>query len=120
MPAVRSSPGRSATVTQSSLPSKRSPRPKRPAVRTGPDSRPALRWPDASAVLAPPASSKPQAPTSLARGRGGPSGSDGKTLGVGVGPAVSVGVARSEEHMSELQSLAYLVCRLLLEKKKHN
>src|SRR2546423_11614913 len=30
-------------------------------------------------------------------------------------PAV---MARSEEHTSELQSLAYLVCRLLLEKKK--
>src|SRR5687767_15334457 len=28
--------------------------------------------------------------------------------------------ARSEEHTSELQSLAYLVCRLLLEKKKQN
>src|SRR5687767_15764473 len=28
--------------------------------------------------------------------------------------------ARSEEHTSELQSLAYLVCRLLLEKKKLN
>src|SRR2546425_5089213 len=28
--------------------------------------------------------------------------------------------ARSEEHTSELQSLAYLVCRLLLEKKKKN
>src|SRR2546425_5994259 len=27
-------------------------------------------------------------------------------------------VVRSEEHTSELQSLAYLVCRLLLEKKK--
>src|SRR2546425_9716010 len=27
------------------------------------------------------------------------------------------GLARSEEHTSELQSLAYLVCRLLLEKK---
>src|SRR5205823_11752840 len=31
-------------------------------------------------------------------------------------PAVSI--ERSEEHTSELQSLAYLVCRLLLEKKK--
>src|SRR2546425_9712995 len=30
-------------------------------------------------------------------------------------PAVPL---RSEEHTSELQSLAYLVCRLLLEKKK--
>src|SRR2546425_8660359 len=29
-------------------------------------------------------------------------------------------LARSEEHTSELQSLAYLVCRLLLEKKKKN
>src|SRR5205823_13280746 len=28
------------------------------------------------------------------------------------------GASRSEEHTSELQSLAYLVCRLLLEKKK--
>src|SRR5687767_15238782 len=28
--------------------------------------------------------------------------------------------ARSEEHTSELQSLAYLVCRLLLEKKNKN
>src|SRR2546425_6986681 len=32
--------------------------------------------------------------------------------------AVSVSTGRSEEHTSELQSLAYLVCRLLLEKKK--
>src|SRR5205823_9600917 len=28
-------------------------------------------------------------------------------------------IFRSEEHTSELQSLAYLVCRLLLEKKKN-
>src|SRR2546425_9592488 len=35
-------------------------------------------------------------------------------------PRLRVGtiVLRSEEHTSELQSLAYLVCRLLLEKKK--
>src|SRR2546425_12316950 len=31
---------------------------------------------------------------------------------------VNVPSSRSEEHTSELQSLAYLVCRLLLEKKK--
>src|SRR2546425_3793948 len=31
---------------------------------------------------------------------------------------VGPGLLRSEEHTSELQSLAYLVCRLLLEKKK--
>src|SRR5262245_63129906 len=28
-------------------------------------------------------------------------------------------IGRSEEHTSELQSLRHLVCRLLLEKKKH-
>src|SRR2546425_8022347 len=33
-------------------------------------------------------------------------------------PGQGVHVGRSEEHTSELQSLAYLVCRLLLEKKK--
>src|SRR2546425_8875755 len=33
--------------------------------------------------------------------------------------AGALGVERSEEHTSELQSLAYLVCRLLLEKKKN-
>src|SRR3712207_7547473 len=31
-----------------------------------------------------------------------------------------LGLARSEEHTSELQSRQYLVCRLLLEKKKKN
>src|SRR2546425_6669907 len=39
------------------------------------------------------------------------SGSNASALSVAV-------VERSEEHTSELQSLAYLVCRLLLEKKK--
>src|SRR3712207_7798034 len=42
-------------------------------------------------------------------------------LGHHRGPAVGdrlVEVARSEEHTSELQSRQYLVCRLLLEKKK--
>src|SRR3989441_6213144 len=33
--------------------------------------------------------------------------------------SLSVDERRSEEHTSELQSLAYLVCRLLLEKKKN-
>src|SRR3712207_8592047 len=32
----------------------------------------------------------------------------------------AVRVGRSEEHTSELQSRQYLVCRLLLEKKKNN
>src|SRR3712207_8889689 len=30
-----------------------------------------------------------------------------------------IGLSRSEEHTSELQSRQYLVCRLLLEKKKN-
>src|SRR2546425_2078376 len=34
------------------------------------------------------------------------------------GPNMTTTAPRSEEHTSELQSLAYLVCRLLLEKKK--
>src|SRR3712207_8900331 len=35
-------------------------------------------------------------------------------------PAAPQPGARSEEHTSELQSRQYLVCRLLLEKKKKN
>src|SRR5205823_10218197 len=38
-------------------------------------------------------------------------------LGQGVGTVIVKEAVRSEEHTSELQSLAYLVCRLLLEKK---
>src|SRR5439155_20502466 len=34
-------------------------------------------------------------------------------------PRVTVQLPRSEEHTSELQSRGHLVCRLLLEKKKH-
>src|SRR2546425_6155661 len=53
-------------------------------------------------------------------------GNLGETSGTGVGftrdPRTGARhfYARSEEHTSELQSLAYLVCRLLLEKKKKN
>src|SRR2546425_3580787 len=39
---------------------------------------------------------------------------------VGGHPGIPSREGRSEEHTSELQSLAYLVCRLLLEKKKKN
>src|SRR5205823_13196726 len=40
-------------------------------------------------------------------------------LNVRIQDALHLAVSmRSEEHTSELQSLAYLVCRLLLEKKK--
>src|SRR2546425_7704224 len=40
-------------------------------------------------------------------------------FGTGNANPVLAGQSRSEEHTSELQSLAYLVCRLLLEKKKN-
>src|SRR3989441_8709459 len=44
----------------------------------------------------------------------------GRTLFTAVGCALChTPTLRSEEHTSELQSLAYLVCRLLLEKKKN-
>src|SRR3712207_7380983 len=42
----------------------------------------------------------------------------GRGPGVRVRGAESVLYCRSEEHTSELQSRQYLVCRLLLEKKK--
>src|SRR5687767_15252792 len=51
-----------------------------------------------------------------------PAGAKNQLLGVFhpdlVGIQVRVLQRRSEEHTSELQTLAYLVCRLLLDKKK--
>src|SRR2546425_8146578 len=41
-----------------------------------------------------------------------------KLVSVRFEPLPEAAEPRSEEHTSELQSLAYLVCRLLLEKKK--
>src|SRR5687767_15741170 len=41
-----------------------------------------------------------------------------RELGTACRPRRRSPCPRSEEHTSELQSLAYLVCRLLLEKKK--
>src|SRR3712207_8331626 len=45
---------------------------------------------------------------------------DGPTTSSTAGSACSAGERRSEEHTSELQSRQYLVCRLLLEKKKYS
>src|SRR3712207_8424421 len=53
----------------------------------------------------------PPARPGRARGRGGPYRTDSSR------PA-PLRALRSEEHTSELQSRQYLVCRLLLEKKK--
>src|SRR3712207_8834527 len=52
----------------------------------------------------------------IAKGRGG----DHSILGAEVAHTLCprLGLDRSEEHTSELQSRQYLVCRLLLEKKK--
>src|SRR2546425_3145664 len=64
------------------------------------------------------------------RGRSGRQGDPGQSIfflsleddlmrvALAAGAAAQLAV-RSEEHTSELQSLAYLVCRLLLEKKKN-
>src|SRR2546423_10432734 len=49
------------------------------------------------------------------RGMAGARGTSNLRCGA---PAANGRGPRSEEHTSELQSLAYLVCRLLLEKKK--
>src|SRR3712207_8415371 len=58
------------------------------------------------------------APRSAPRARGqGPW--SGRRIAVPVRHAAAGG-GRSEEHTSELQSRQYLVCRLLLEKKKNN
>src|SRR2546425_566741 len=59
-------------------------------------------------------------PVRLRRGSG--AAITGEYLGdIVISPATARRYARkrSEEHTSELQSLAYLVCRLLLEKKKN-
>src|SRR2546425_9365049 len=57
-----------------------------------------------------------QSASSAARRTSGGSGADWSCATISAAP--SPPQARSEEHTSELQSLAYLVCRLLLEKKK--
>src|SRR3712207_7104557 len=55
-------------------------------------------------------------------GEGGPGDVRGRKLRIAARPRAHVVgrpcQARSEEHTSELQSRQYLVCRLLLEKKK--
>src|SRR2546425_12246295 len=68
-----------------------------------PISRPCASWARPSSVTSPSAT-----PSTRARASWAPASPS----------ASGAATARSEEHTSELQSLAYLVCRLLLEKKK--
>src|SRR3712207_7926560 len=59
----------------------------------------------------------------LAQSIGAATGSDALAFFDAIAPIVhkdSIDMDRSEEHTSELQSRQYLVCRLLLEKKKYN
>src|SRR5438445_3841487 len=49
---------------------------------------------------------------------GGPTNGSNPSRNSGVREAIAAKPLRSEEHTSELQSRQYLVCRLLLEKKK--
>src|SRR5947209_15874648 len=70
---------------------------------------------------------KPWRPSAWPRSASSAGADDHRELRASVGKGVRVTVAecchavlqtRSEEHTSELQSRQYLVCRLLLEKKK--
>src|SRR3712207_8981295 len=82
--------------------------------RAGPRLRPDLRHPHPALAL----------PVRRGRRGGarflatGPVLSQGARLRLPVSSLRSVSRSRSEEHTSELQSRQYLVCRLLLEKKK--
>src|SRR2546429_3269171 len=54
------------------------------------------------------------------RRRAGKGGARRLSIARKCGRCASGGTKRSEEHTSELQSRLHLVCRLLLEKKKHH
>src|SRR3712207_6669179 len=84
-------------------------------VPRGGQATPASRRPAKAALISPPPSRRPcglriGSPASSARRTSSP--------GTPVAQACAASRARSEEHTSELQSRQYLVCRLLLEKKK--
>src|SRR5205823_12916277 len=72
----------------------------------------------------PPGRARPPAGAGRRLGRGAAAAAAARAepepapVGGGPGPRRPGPGRRSEEHTSELQSLAYLVCRLLLEKKK--
>src|SRR2546425_5723713 len=59
-------------------------------------------------------------PVSMARSEAGSTANTRMTCTIVNATKIHTIQKRSEEHTSELQSLAYLVCRLLLEKKNHS
>src|SRR3712207_7941755 len=61
-----------------------------------------------------------QRPAEFAEGGQVRHGGQALRAGDGDAPHLPAHHIRSEEHTSELQSRQYLVCRLLLEKKKHH
>src|SRR3712207_8354909 len=86
-------------------------------------------FPYTTLFRSPPGDGAGRAPGRGGRGGGGAGGGvrhrrdrrDARSVGVrapGGDRAAAGGAGRSEEHTSELQSRQYLVCRLLLEKKK--
>src|SRR5215217_861343 len=74
-------------------------------------SRPRTRWPTTWRPTQPSLGSRLRPASAW-------TGSGGMTAGSWSPRAAGAGRPRSEEHTSELQSRQYLVCRLLLEKKK--
>src|SRR3712207_7268986 len=66
-------------------------------------------------AITPPSDAPPTIALSISSASSNPARSAAKSAFVH-----SPGLKRSEEHTSELQSRQYLVCRLLLEKKKQN
>src|SRR2546430_3060551 len=81
---------------------------------------PRLRTASPSFALSPLGSSGPPATASRTASHRSSISSRGTPSLAAVATSAKLGVPRSEEHTSELQSQSNLVCRLLLEKKKTN
>src|SRR3712207_8665903 len=73
----------------------------------------------ASTAGAPPSTASSSTSNPSAANSSDVSSADRRTSSAWSGSALTEGMRRSEEHTSELQSRQYIVCRLLLEKKKN-
>src|SRR2546425_6901791 len=91
-----------------------------PRIRSELDRRGDLRGPARARARPPPAVKKTACGTCGRVQRGWYDRKRRRVRDLGCGDLRIYLEGRSEEHTSELQSLAYLVCRLLLEKKKKN